>query len=271
MKSNPKGQGTFIKVISLAIGLTVGLVLIAKVQLERNYDRCIVDKKHVYAVGEAFTKEGADPAEHENSPGGAIPALCRYIPEIEVGTRYTYQFSKEKMTLEDGSRYPFENALFADSCFFDIFGTQIVQGDVKKILSTAGQCLISRRLSEKIGSDVVGKSFTFMAAPDKPMTIGGVFESFDENSSLSLVDIVMSLPSIGIYSYDGTSNLMGNDRYRSFVRLRADTDMKKVAEADAFAMEKQERQQVLTATVEQFFDKLSPRQQQIINLYYIEH
>ena len=66
MKSNPKGQGTFIKVISLAIGLTVGLVLVAKVQLERNYDRCIVDKKHVYAVGESFTKEGADPAEHEN-------------------------------------------------------------------------------------------------------------------------------------------------------------------------------------------------------------
>ena len=39
-----KGQGALIKVISLAIGLTVGLVLIAKVQLEMNYDRCIVDK-----------------------------------------------------------------------------------------------------------------------------------------------------------------------------------------------------------------------------------
>jgi len=37
-----KGQGTAIKVISLAIGLTVGLVLIAKVQLERNYNPCIV-------------------------------------------------------------------------------------------------------------------------------------------------------------------------------------------------------------------------------------
>lgn len=253
MKSNPKGQGTFIKVISLAIGLTVGLVLIAKVQLERNYDRCIVDKEHVYAVGEAFTKEGADPAEHENSPGGAIPALCRYIPEIEVGTRYTYQFSKEKMTLEDGSRYPFENALFADSCFFDIFGTRIVQGDVKKILSTAGQCLISRRLSEKIGSDVVGKTFLFMAAPGKPMTIGGVFETFDENSSLSLVDIVMSLPSISIYSYDGTSNLMGNDRYRSFVRLRADTDMKKVEqEMDKMLKEQIPWEEVKAAGIEDF-------------------
>ncbi len=29
-----KGQGAFIKITSLAIGLTVGLVLIAKVQLE---------------------------------------------------------------------------------------------------------------------------------------------------------------------------------------------------------------------------------------------
>ncbi|MBQ9646031.1 MAG: ABC transporter permease [Prevotella sp.] len=234
-----KGQGAFIKITSLAIGLTVGLVLIAKVQLERNYDRCIADKEHVYAVGESFTKEGADPAEYENTPGGAVPALCRYIPEIEVGTRYTYQYTNEKVMTErlrvgdgtsgmDGSRYAFDHALFADSCFFDIFSTRILQGDAKRILSTAGQCLVSRRLSEKMGGNVVGKAFTFMAAPDRPMIIGGVFETFDENSTFSLLDIVMSLPSIGTYSYDGTSNLMGNDRYHSYVRLRADADMKKV-------------------------------------------
>ena len=46
--------------------------------------------------------------------------------------------------------------------------------------------------------------------------------------------------------------------------------MKKIAEADAFALERQERQQILSASIEQFFEKLSPRQQQIINLYYIE-
>ena len=39
MKSNYRGQGTLIKVVSLAVGLTVGLVLIAKVHLEMNYDR----------------------------------------------------------------------------------------------------------------------------------------------------------------------------------------------------------------------------------------
>ena len=230
MKSNHKGQGAFIKVVSLVIGLTIGLVLIARVELNRNYDRCIADKERVYQVSEMFQKMGQDPAEYENTPGGAIPAMCRYIPEIEVGTRWTYQFTDEKLTTEDGTHHVFEHSVFADSCFFDIFGTKILQGDAKMILSTPGQCLISKRLYDRIGGDAAGKTFCFMAAPDKPMTVSGVFEDFDENSSFRQLDIIMSLPSIGIYSYDGTGNLMGNDRYHSFVRLRPDADMTKVTE-----------------------------------------
>ena len=34
----PKGHGAFIKILSLTVGVTIGLVLIAKVQLEYNYD-----------------------------------------------------------------------------------------------------------------------------------------------------------------------------------------------------------------------------------------
>lgn len=103
-----------IKVVSLAIGLTVGLVLIARVELNRNYDRCIADKERVYQVGEMFQKMGEEAAEYENTPGGAIPAMCRYIPEIEVGTRWTYQFTDEKLTTEDGTHHDFEHTVFAD-------------------------------------------------------------------------------------------------------------------------------------------------------------
>ena len=55
-----KGQGAFIKITSLTVGLTVGLVLLAKVQLERNYDRCIVDKEHVYELQETFQRTGEE-------------------------------------------------------------------------------------------------------------------------------------------------------------------------------------------------------------------
>ncbi len=223
----PQGQGGLIKVISLAIGLTVGLVLIAKVQLERNFDRCIVESEHVYELHETFLRNG-ESAEYGATPGGVVPALCRYVPEIVVGTRYTSQFDKEKLTLDDGARHSFGQAIFADSCFFDIFGTRMLVGDWKPLLTVAGQCLVSRSLSEKLGGDVVGRTFQFVSAPGKPMTIGGIFDDFDENSSFGTLDIVMSLPSIGIYSWDGSQNLNGNDRYHSFVRLTPGADHAKI-------------------------------------------
>ena len=223
-----KGQGTFIKITSLAIGLTVGLVLIAKVQLERNYDCCIVDKEHVYELQETFQRKGQEPQQFGATPGGIAPILAREIPEIQTATRYTSQFSEEKLKLENGERHFFEEALFADSCFFDIFATNVLQGDAKRILSTAGQCMISRRLSEKIGGEVVGKTFCFASAPLKPMTIGGVFEDYPENTRCTRYDIVMSMSSLGTYAWDGTENLIGNDRYHSYVRMHPDADMDKV-------------------------------------------
>ena len=210
-----KGQGAFIKITSLAVGLTVGLVLLAKVQLERSYDRCIVDEEHVYELQETFQRAGEELQQHGATSGGIAPVLAQEIPEVVTATRYTAQFGDEKLTLEDGSRHSFEEAVFADSCFFNIF-------------STAGQCMISRRLSEKMGGEVVGQTFCFASAPQKPMTICGVYEDYPENSTFARFDILMSMPSVGTYAWDGTANLIGNDRYHSFVRLRRDADMDKV-------------------------------------------
>ena len=254
-----KGQGAFIKVTSLAIGLTVGLVLIAKVQLERNYDRCIADKDRVYELSEEFKKKNEDAMGFSNTAGGAIPALCHYIPEIEVGTRWTYQFEEDKLLLEDGSRWTFHTSVLADSCFFDIFTTRILRGDAKAILSTKGQCLISRRLNDRLGGDMVGKTFNYLAYPDRPMMVAGVFENYDENSTFSQLDIVMSLSSIGLYSYDGTSQLLGNDRYHSYVRLRANADIKKVEqEMDKMLKEQLSWEDLKVAGIEDFRLEFNP-------------
>ena len=49
-----------------------------------------------------------------------------------------------------------------------------------------------------------------------------------------------------------------------------DSNMQPVAESEEYYHERMIRQQKLTDSVERYFDKLSPRQRQIINLYYIE-
>ena len=65
-----------------------------------------------------------------------------------------------------------------------------------------------------------------------------------------------------------------NDKYRRNVHLCDneinDSAMRIVAEAQEYQAERMERHMALTATFEQYFEKLSPRQRQIITLYFIE-
>ena len=53
------------------------------------------------------------------------------------------------------------------------------------------------------------------------MTIGGIYEDYPLNSTITN-SIYLSLPTIGVFSYDGTDNWIGNDRYISFVKLAKD-------------------------------------------------
>ena len=66
-----------------------------------------------------------------------------------------------------------------------------------------------------------------------------------------------------------------NDEFRRSIRLCdndiTDAHMQIVADNDEYNREMMERRQTLTDKVESFFDQLSPRQRQIINLYYVEH
>ena len=238
MKLFAKGHGSFIKILSLAAGLTIGLVLIAKVLLEYNFDACIKDKENVYTLHECFQREGEEPSEFGSTPGGIVPKMREYIPEIVSGTRYTGQFDNETLVLEeDGRKVVSEFAILADTCFFDIFNSAVLTGNPRTILATPGQCMISKSLYETLGEDAVGKTFVFQSHPDKQMTIGGVFDDFDENTTMAKLDVIISMPSIGYFSWDGSENMVGNDRYRSYVRLRADADMQKVKEESNKMME----------------------------------
>lgn len=53
-----RGQHNVMKIISLGIGLTIGLVLIAKVHFENTYDNFYPDGDRIYRVYEKFSRTG---------------------------------------------------------------------------------------------------------------------------------------------------------------------------------------------------------------------
>jgi len=206
------------KIVCLTVGLAIGFLLVAKVYFEQTYDSFFPDSDKIYRLTESVVQNG-EYKEYHNTPGAIAPGVKRYSPQVEAATRRTHFLSDVDITLEDGRTLAVEYIEMADSCFFDVFETEIIAGDPKEVLAMKDYCMIPRSLADKIGGDVVGQRvFSPVMTSDYKVTIGGVYEDFPLNSTINNA-IYLSLSSIGNFSYDGRDNWMGNDRYQSYVRL----------------------------------------------------
>lgn len=219
-----EGRHNVMKIVSLAIGLAVGLVLIAKVYLEQSYDDFFPDGERIYRMSERIVRDN-DLKEHPGVSGGVAIGLKAEIPRIELATRYTWVLGAGALTMDETKKkYEIKSVVAADSCFFDMFPRRILVGNAKEVLSTSGQVMISDRLARLIGGNVVGKEFTPDDWPDARWTIGGVFEEIPENSHIHEMDVLVSMQTyrerlLGLYNWEGTNGWLGNDRYVSYVKL----------------------------------------------------
>jgi len=214
-----KGRNNVIKIISLGVGLAMGLVLIAKVFLEQTYDDFFPDAERIYQIHSTFSQGNEEMKDFPQVSGAIAPGMKMEIPEIEVATRYTWLGVEATFFTEDRKKYS-ANIVLADSCLFDVFPRVILAGNDKDVLSRPMYAMISRKIAERMGgmSTVIGKSFQLDSYPGKMITVGGIFEDIPENSHLSY-EVVVSMPSISQFYWDGSMNWVGNDRYMGYVKL----------------------------------------------------
>ena len=83
-----------------------------------------------------------------------------------------------------------------------------------------------------------------------------------------------AISNVESYLYISLRNRI-NDEFRRNTKICdseiTDASMRVIAENDEYCREQMEHRQSLSDTVQEYFGKLSPRQRQIINLYYLEH
>jgi len=86
-------------------------------------------------------------------------------------------------------------------------------------------------------------------------------------------ELLQEVENIESYLYTSLRNRI-NDEFRRTVRICDneinDSNMRPLVDAEDYNYEQMEHQTALTMGIERCFDKLSPRQRQIINLYYVE-
>ena len=138
-----------IKVLSLGVGLAVGIVLIAKVFFELSYDSFYKDIDRVYSIYTWFSQndEGTDFGQVS---GAVAVGFMQEVPGVEVGTRTTYVFNTDTYLDEDGNKLK-ATLVCADTCFFKVFDRPILAGDPVKALAKSGTVMVSRSFAEKMG------------------------------------------------------------------------------------------------------------------------
>ena len=216
-----------IKVLSLSIGLSVGIVLIAKVFFELSYDSFYKDIDRVYTIRNYYSQHGD---EHDyGQVSGAVPVgFMEEVPGIEVGTRTTYVFNGDIYLDADGNKLK-GNLVCADTCFFKVFDRPILAGDPVQVLGKWGSVMVNRSFAEKMGGvqECIGKQIANADMDGLKLTIEGVFDDFPKNGSLDY-DILLSMDTYGKRS---TDNWLGNDRYKGYVKLAPGIDPNTLSDA----------------------------------------
>ena len=215
-----KNSDILIKVLSLGIGLAVGIVLIAKVFFELSYDSFYKDIDRVYTINTWISMQGNE--KDYGQVSGAVPVgFMEEVPGVECGTRTTYVFNGDTYLDEDGNKLK-ATLVCADTCFFKVFDRPILAGEPVKALGKWGGVMVSRSFAEKLGGlqECIGKQIANADMDGLKLTIEGVFEDFPKNGSLDY-DILLSMETYGKQS---TDNWNGNDRYKGYVKLAPGVD-----------------------------------------------
>ena len=220
-----------IRVISLSLGLTIGILLFSQIVFEPSYENCYPEAERLAMVraqitnlstGEIMGDDGTNYdytvfAPTANAVAESMPEEVEYascvLPEREYNIYY------EEKLLSD------VDYIYVDSCFFQVFGIPLLKGNLKDLI-IPGSVFVSERFARETfaDEDPVGKILS--ADKQNTFTIRGVYKDVPENTMLTHDFVVSIYNNNG--GYQAGNGWNGNDVFYTFLRLRRESDMDKV-------------------------------------------
>ena len=220
-------RGTnIIRIISLSLGLTIGILLFSQIAFELSYEHCYPEPERL-AIARCLTTNlstgetmGDDGNNYDYTLFDVVAStLAQDMPEeIEfascVLTGQGMSIYYEDKLLSD------VNYIYADTCFFQTFGIPVLKGNPKDMIMPGSVFVSEHFARETFGdADPIGK--ILKADRQNDFTIRGVYKDMPENTVLTH-DFVVSIHRDG--GYQGGYGWKGNDVFYTFLRLRNAAD-----------------------------------------------
>ena len=172
---------SFIKISGLVVGLACFILIFLYVRYEKSYDTFHENSDRIFRVS---TQDSGNIAKGNDiwaaSNAALAPTLMDEFPEVSAATRFR-PINRLLLTKEEKNFY--ENGLYTDEHFFDVFSFLLEKGDQNRILENPDSIVITRRLAEKFfgNENPVGETLNCSLGD---LEVVGVVENIPENSHI---------------------------------------------------------------------------------------
>ncbi|WP_278366100.1 ABC transporter permease [Phocaeicola barnesiae] len=210
------------KVISLALGLGMSILLFARVAYEQSYDTCFRDYNRIYQVWSIFLMEGENPEPQTMNMGPLAGVILESFPkEVESATCTNHYLAS--WPLYYGNVRFNEKKICADSLFFQTMGIEVLSGNPVQDLQQPNVIYLSKSLAERMfgGENPIGKVISYNH--ERELTVRGTYADIPDNTTVK-ADAVISMPPAWAATQQNYS-WEGGDSYYQYVRLRPEVDV----------------------------------------------
>ena len=218
-------SSNIIKIVSLGLGLTMSILLFARVAFEQSFDTCYKDNENLYQIFSVYTVGGEAHEPSTSNCGPVAGAILENFPEqVEAATSICEYVASAP--LYNGNHRFNERKVLADSLFFRTMGIEVLSGDPERDLMQKDVIYLSDRLAKKIfgNENPVGKTVNYGKEYD--LIVKGTYADLPENATMN-PDAVISMPTMwsrNIMNYSWS----GGDSYPEYIRFRPGADKEQV-------------------------------------------
>ena len=221
-----RGRGSnVIKVISLTLGLLVGILLFARVAFELNYDSYYSEPENLCITLRTGISDEIKKEPNIDNYGKLAEAIRENFPD-EVEDATVLDLFSQSPLYHEGKKMEHVILATSKSHVFSTLGIKVLLGDVSQ-LDRVDVIFISRSLARRLFADANPIGKTINIEIDYPLTVQGVFEDIPENTEFHFD---------GVYSFDTRSKQYGSERggwgydssYHCMVRFRHPDEREKV-------------------------------------------
>ncbi|MDR0895624.1 MAG: ABC transporter permease [Prevotellaceae bacterium] len=217
-------SSNMIRLVSLTLGLLIGVLLFSQIAYEFSYEQCYKDPDRVVLLRSRMVTDGVPRKSYDNDV--ALPAatdLWAAMPDLIESASASANMLKPAMYLGDKKLSDTE-VMFVDTNYIQTIGMEVVRGNLHDLASPYTLFLSERKARELFGDEeAIGKVLSFDKRWD--VTVRGIYRDLP-GSTAYYHNMLMPLAAFNrVY---GAGTWTSNDIYYVLFRLHRAEDLEQM-------------------------------------------